>query len=60
MKAPYERQDGVRVRQWAVTLPVDIVRRMNHRAVDLGLKPAELVLQVLEQYLDETRSLRKQ
>ena len=52
IKAPYSRADGTLVRQWSITLPVDVIRRMNHLAIDRGMKPAELALQAIEAYLD--------
>jgi hypothetical protein len=52
IKAPYSRADGTLVRQWSITLPVDVIRRMNHLAIDRGVKPAELALQAIEGYLD--------
>jgi hypothetical protein len=51
MKAPYERTDGMLVRQWSVTLPVDVISRMHHLAIDRRLKPAELALQAIQEFL---------
>jgi predicted DNA-binding protein len=52
IKEPYERVDGTRVRQWSITLPVDLIRAINHLAIDRGRKPAELALEALQQYLE--------
>jgi hypothetical protein len=52
IKQPYERVDGTRVRQWSITLPVGLIRQMNHLAIDQGVKPAELAQRAIETFLE--------
>ncbi len=49
---PYERRDGVRTRQGSFSLPVDLLDKVSHRAVELRMKKSELVQRALEAYFD--------
>lgn len=50
---PYVRQkDGVETRQASVTLPVDMLRKVGHCAVDNRMKTSEVIRAALEEYLE--------
>ena len=53
IKEPYTRSDGVTTRQASVTLPVDLLKRLNHLAVDTGMKTSEIHRDALEEYLEQ-------
>lgn len=59
LREPYERKaDGARVRQWSLTLPVDVIRDMTVAATLQGTKPADLVLELCRKYLRAQAGLR--
>jgi hypothetical protein len=53
IQEPYVRADGTKVRQWSITLPHDLIRRVTHLAVDRGVKPAVLVQEALERFFSD-------
>jgi len=48
--APYTRQDGVQVRQWSATLPVDIVEALHYAAIQERRRPADIVAGLIAEY----------
>jgi len=44
---PYTRQDGVQVRQWSATLPVDIVEALQVAAIQERRRPADIVADLI-------------
>ena len=48
---PYTRSDGVKTRQASVTLPVDLLKRLNIYAIEAGIKTNQVYLDALEDYL---------
>ena len=53
LQQPYLRQkDGVETRQASTTLPVEILRKLGHAAVDKRTKVSELIRAAVEQYLE--------
>jgi len=55
MRAPYERSDGARVRQWSLTMPVDVIQDITILATKSDKRPAELVLEVLRRHIARAR-----
>jgi hypothetical protein len=51
IQEPYVRADGTKVRQWSITLPHELIRRVSHLALDRGVKPAVLAQIALERFL---------
>lgn len=45
--APYTRQDGVQVRQWSATLPVDVVEALQVAAIQERRRPADIVADLI-------------
>jgi len=44
---PYTRQDGVQVRQWSATLPVDIVEALQIASIQERRRPADIVADLI-------------
>lgn len=48
--APYTRQDGVQVRQWSATLPVDVVEALQLVSIQQRRRPADIVASLIAEY----------
>jgi len=48
--APYTRQDGVQVRQWSATLPVDVVEALQLVSIQQRRRPADIVAGLIAEY----------
>lgn len=45
--APYTRQDGVQVRQWSCTLPVEVVDALQIASIQERRRPADIVADLI-------------